>query len=144
MAQTKPTPLSVKDLYSVYTIGGLTKVDPQETVDFWKMVRDEVKWRAENQIAAVGNERFRWIEAHPPSWHFMKYYRYMEKLRRRLPRFPVFPHDGRQSWNSNRTAVSATGKPRLFRRIHLFETREDAFRFFWARMRESPWAMKTG
>jgi benzoyl-CoA reductase subunit B len=26
----------------------------------------------------VGNERFRWVEAHPPSWHFMKYYRYME------------------------------------------------------------------
>jgi benzoyl-CoA reductase subunit B len=79
MAQTIPTPLSVKDLYSVYTIGGLTKVDPQDTIDFWKLVRDEVKWRAENHIAAVGNERFRWIEAHPPSWHYMKYYRYMEE-----------------------------------------------------------------
>ena len=78
MARTIPTPLSVKDLYSVYTIGGLTKVDPDATVAFWKMVRDEVKWRADNQIAAVGNERFRWIEAHPPSWHYMKYYRYME------------------------------------------------------------------
>jgi benzoyl-CoA reductase subunit B len=78
MAATKPTPLSVKDLYSVYTIGGLTKVDPEETVRFWKLVRDEIAWRAENQIAAVGNERFRWIETHPPSWHFLKYYRYME------------------------------------------------------------------
>jgi benzoyl-CoA reductase subunit B len=77
--RTIPTPLSVKDLYSVYTIGHLTKVDPLETVKFWKMVRDEVKWRADNQIAAVGNERFRWIEAHPPSWHFLKYYRYMEQ-----------------------------------------------------------------
>ena len=79
MGQTIPSPLSVKDLYSVYTIGGLTKVDPQDTINFWKMVRDEVKWRAENQIAAVGNERFRWVEAHPPSWHYMKYYRYMEE-----------------------------------------------------------------
>ena len=79
MARTIPTPLSVKDLFSVYTIGGLTKIDPQATLDFWKMVRDEVKWRADNQIAAVGNERFRWIEAHPPSWHYMKYYRYMEQ-----------------------------------------------------------------
>ena len=78
MAQTIPSPLSVKDLYSVYTIGGLTKVDPEDTVKFWKMVRDEVKWRADNKIAAVGNEQFRWIEAHPPSWHYMKYYRYME------------------------------------------------------------------
>ena len=79
MATTKPSPLSVKDLYSVYTIGGLTKIDPQETIDFWKLVRDEVKWRAENSIAAVGNERFRFIEAHPPSWHYMKYYRYLEE-----------------------------------------------------------------
>lgn len=74
-----PTPLSVKDLYSLYTIGGLTKFDPQETVNFWKMVRDEVEWRAKNKIAAVGTERFRWMEAHPPPWHFLKYYRYMEK-----------------------------------------------------------------
>jgi benzoyl-CoA reductase subunit B len=79
MGQTIPAPLGAKDLYSVYTIGYLAKVDPQETVNFWRMVRDEVKWRAENQIAAVGNERFRWIEAHPPSWHFLKYYRYMEQ-----------------------------------------------------------------
>jgi len=79
MANYKPSPLSVKDLYSIYTIGGLTKIDPQETINFWKMVRDEVQWRADNQIAAVGNERYRWVEAHPPSWHFMKYYRYMER-----------------------------------------------------------------
>jgi benzoyl-CoA reductase subunit B len=79
MAKTKPTPLSVKDMYSFYTLGFLTRIDPQKCVDFWKLVRDEVQWRADNQIAAVGNERFRWIEAHPPSWHFLKYYRYMEQ-----------------------------------------------------------------
>ena len=79
MADTKPSPLSVKELYSIFTIGGLTKVDPIETVAFWKMVRDEVKWRADNQIAALGTERYRWVEHHPPSWHFLKYYRYMEK-----------------------------------------------------------------
>jgi len=78
MAATKPTPLSIKDYLSVYTIGSLTKIDPDDAVNFWKLVRDEVEWRAQNQIAAVGNERFRWIEAHPPSWHFLKYYRYME------------------------------------------------------------------
>ncbi len=79
MARTIPTPLSVKDLYSIFTMGSLTKVDPQETLNFWKMVRDEVKWRAENRIAAVGNEQFRFIEAHPPSWHYLKYYRYLEE-----------------------------------------------------------------
>ena len=75
----KPAPLSVKDLYSFYTLGGLTKIDPEEAASFWKMFRDEVQWRVDNQIAAVGNERYRWMEAHPPSWHYLKYYRYMEQ-----------------------------------------------------------------
>jgi benzoyl-CoA reductase subunit B len=79
MAQTVPAPISVKDMYSFYTLGFLTRIDPQKNLDFWKLVRDEIKWRAENHIAALGTERFRWIEAHPPSWHFLKYYRYMEQ-----------------------------------------------------------------
>ncbi len=74
-----PAPLSVKDLYSFFTLGGLTKLDPEETLAFWRDFRDEVQWRADNNIAAVGNERYRWAEAHPPAWHFLKYYRYMEK-----------------------------------------------------------------
>jgi benzoyl-CoA reductase subunit B len=74
-----PAPLSQKDLYSFYTLGGLTKMDPQETLDLWKALRDEVEWRVQNHIAAVGNERYRWMETHPPPWHFLKYYRYMEK-----------------------------------------------------------------
>ena len=74
-----PTPISVKDLYSFYTLGGLTKLGPEVTRDFFKALRDEVKWRADNQIAAVGNERYRWMEVHPPAWHFLKYYRYMEQ-----------------------------------------------------------------
>jgi benzoyl-CoA reductase subunit B len=74
-----PSPLSQKDLYSFYTLGGLTKGDPSETVAIWKALRDEVEWRVQNNIAAVGNERYRWMEAHPPPWHFLKYYRYMEK-----------------------------------------------------------------
>jgi hypothetical protein len=74
-----PSPLSQKDLYSFYTLGGLTKGDPAETVAFWKALRDEVEWRVQNNIAAVANERYRWMETHPPPWHFLKYYRYMEK-----------------------------------------------------------------
>jgi benzoyl-CoA reductase subunit B len=74
-----PTPLGVKDLYSFYTLGMLTKLDPDETLGFWRALRDEIKWRADKRIAAVGNERYRWIECHPPAWHYMKYYRYMEK-----------------------------------------------------------------
>lgn len=74
-----PSPLSQKDLYSFYTLGGLTKGDPGETVAIWRELRDEVEWRVQHNIAAVGNERYRWLETHPPPWHFLKYYRYMEK-----------------------------------------------------------------
>jgi benzoyl-CoA reductase subunit B len=75
----RPAPISQKDLYSFYTLGTLTKGDPQELLDFWKAFVDEVKWRADNRIAAVGNERYRWMEHHPSPWHFLKYFRYMEQ-----------------------------------------------------------------
>jgi len=74
-----PAPLSIKDLYSIYSLGGLLKLPMDEMIHFWKLVRDEVKWRVDNKIAAVGTERYRWMEAHPPGYYFLKYYRYMEK-----------------------------------------------------------------
>jgi benzoyl-CoA reductase subunit B len=74
-----PAPIGQKDLYSFYTMGLLTKVSPEETLDLWKSFRDEIQWRVDHQIAAVGNERYRWMEAHPPAWHYLKYYRYMEQ-----------------------------------------------------------------
>jgi benzoyl-CoA reductase subunit B len=79
LIQHIPAPIGQKELYSFYTLGGLTLTDPEETLALWKMLKDEVQWRADNNIAAVGNERYRWIEAHPPPWHFLSYYRYMEK-----------------------------------------------------------------
>ena len=75
----KPTPISGKDRYSFFQLRPSPKYGPEALANFWTTLRDEVKYRAEHQIAAVGNERFRWLEAHPPSWHFLKYYRYMER-----------------------------------------------------------------
>ncbi|MDR3294382.1 MAG: 2-hydroxyacyl-CoA dehydratase [Clostridiales Family XIII bacterium] len=74
-----PAPIGQKELYSFYTLGLLTKVDPKETLDFWTSFADEVQWRVDNHIAAVATERFRWMEAHPSPWNFLKYFRYMEK-----------------------------------------------------------------
>ena len=74
-----PAPIGLKELYSFYTMGSLTKLDPAETLDFWKSFVDEIKWRVDNNIAAVGNERYRWMEAHPSPWHYLKYFRYMEE-----------------------------------------------------------------
>jgi hypothetical protein len=64
---------SVLLLYAWFSDG----IDPQTTIDFWKMVAVESQWRAE-PFAAVGNERFRWTKAHP-QLHFMMYYRYLEQ-----------------------------------------------------------------
>jgi benzoyl-CoA reductase subunit B len=74
-----PAPLGQKELYSFYTLSVLTKIDPQEMLDFWKAFVDEVQWRVDNKIAAIATERYRWMEAHPSPWHFLKYFRYMEK-----------------------------------------------------------------
>jgi len=74
-----PSPLDQKSAYSLFTLGGLVGSDPVETEKFWVMLRDEMRWRNENNIAAVAGERFRWTENEPPPWFFLKYYRYMEE-----------------------------------------------------------------
>jgi benzoyl-CoA reductase/2-hydroxyglutaryl-CoA dehydratase subunit BcrC/BadD/HgdB len=74
-----PTPISQKDLYSFYTLGGLTKLDPDVISDFYQSLVDEIQWRVDNNIAAVANERYRWMEAHPSPWHYLRYMRYMEQ-----------------------------------------------------------------
>ena len=64
--QNIPAPLSCKDMYSFMTLGGMQATNPEETLAFWKMLKDELKWRVDNQIAAVAYERYRWVEEHPP------------------------------------------------------------------------------
>ncbi len=74
-----PCPLDQKSAYSVLVLGGLVGSDPVETEKLWGMIRDEMKWRVENNIAGVATERYRWTENEPPPWFFLKYYRYMEE-----------------------------------------------------------------
>jgi hypothetical protein len=74
-----PCPLDQKSAYSVLVLGSLVGSDPVETERLWEMIRDEMKWRVENNIAGVATERYRWTENEPPPWFFLKYYRYMEQ-----------------------------------------------------------------
>ena len=74
-----PSPLDQKSAYSLFTLGGLVGSDPEETEKFWVMLRDEMRWRTENNIAALATERYRWTENEPPPWFFLRYYRYMEE-----------------------------------------------------------------
>jgi benzoyl-CoA reductase subunit B len=77
--QNVPTPLDEKSGYSLFTLGGIVRSDPEETEKLWIMIRDEMKWRAENKIAAVATERYRFRDGFPPPWYFLRFYRYMEE-----------------------------------------------------------------
>ncbi|MBI4295680.1 MAG: 2-hydroxyacyl-CoA dehydratase [Chloroflexi bacterium] len=77
--QYVPSPIDEKTFDSFYAFGAMVRADLQKMEALWKMLRDELKWRVENHIAAVATERYRWVEDEPPPWAFLKYYRYMEK-----------------------------------------------------------------
>ncbi len=77
--QHVPSPLDQKSLFSLIVLGTLVRSQQEETEKFWHMLRDEMRWRVENNIAALATERFRWVEEEPPPWFFLRYYRYMEE-----------------------------------------------------------------
>jgi benzoyl-CoA reductase/2-hydroxyglutaryl-CoA dehydratase subunit BcrC/BadD/HgdB len=122
-----PAPLTAKDLYSFFTMGMLTKLDPDETVAFWKMFRDEVEWRVQHNIAAVGNEQFRYMEAHPPPWHYLKYYRYAEQ------KYGAVCIGSQYTSGSLELRADGSVGRRVYPSLPVdtpLETREDIFRFW--------------
>ncbi len=74
----KPAPLDEKTMYSLYVHGTLAK-HSKEIADFYEELRDEVKYRVENHIAAVPNETCRLMSDTQPPWGFLKVFRYLEK-----------------------------------------------------------------
>ena len=73
-----PAPLDEKTMYSLYVISTLMK-HRKECVDFYEKLRDEVKDRVANQIAAVGNEKYRVMTDTQPPWAFLQLWRYLQK-----------------------------------------------------------------
>lgn len=73
-----PAPLEQKTLLSFYIICVLIR-HKKEAVDFYKMLLDEVKYRVDNHIAALPNERCRLLDDAQPPWHFLEIYRYLGK-----------------------------------------------------------------
>ncbi|MCL2121344.1 MAG: 2-hydroxyacyl-CoA dehydratase [Clostridiales bacterium] len=130
MQMNTPAPLSAKDLYSFYTLGGRLTIDPVELEKFWKLVRDEIRWRVDNKIAAVGTERFRFLEAHPPQYSFLKYYRYLEQygavcVGSQYTNFTAAVYERKPN---GEVAQRETNPPRRQIGIEEFKTREDLFR----------------
>ncbi|MEW5724806.1 MAG: benzoyl-CoA reductase, bzd-type, subunit O [Thermodesulfobacteriota bacterium] len=77
--QAVPAPLDEKTMYSLYVLGTLEKSN-DEVADFYeKELYPEVKYRVENQIAAVADERCRVMGDSQPPWGFLRILRYMEK-----------------------------------------------------------------
>lgn len=72
-----PAPLDEKTMYSLYVLGTLKK-HTKDVADFYEELRDEVKYRVENQIAAVKHERCRLMSDTQPPWGFLKIFRYLE------------------------------------------------------------------
>ncbi|MBI2829580.1 MAG: benzoyl-CoA reductase, bzd-type, subunit O [Chloroflexi bacterium] len=74
-----PAPLDEKTMYSLYVLGTLHKAG-KEIADFYQELRDEVKDRVANQIAAVPNERLRIMTDSQPPWSALKLFRYLEQF----------------------------------------------------------------
>lgn len=75
--KTIPAPLDQKSMFTLYVISALIR-HKKESVDFYKMLLDEVKDRVANQIAALPTERCRILDDSQPPWYFLKLYRHME------------------------------------------------------------------
>ena len=73
----KPAPLDEKTMYSLYVHGTLAK-HSGEMADFYDELLEEVRYRVDNQIAAVPNERCRLMSDTQPPWSFLNVFRYLE------------------------------------------------------------------
>ncbi len=73
-----PAPLDEKSMFSLYIIAVLMR-HKKEAVEFYQMLKDEVKDRVERQIAAVATERCRLLHDSQPPWYGLRIFRYLEK-----------------------------------------------------------------
>ncbi len=74
-----PAPISQKNIFSFYVPLLLDRTS-DETLNFYRELRDEAKYRAENDIAALATERCRLLDDSPPPWYFLGLYRYLEEF----------------------------------------------------------------
>ena len=76
---TVPAPLDIKSMFALMPISMLRRHEKVAT-QFLEMLRDEMKDRITNQIAAVPTERYRMTMLTPPPWSFLKIFRYLENF----------------------------------------------------------------
>ncbi len=74
-----PAPLDIKSMFALMPISMLRRHEEVAT-RFLETLRDEIKDRIANGIAAVTNERYRLCMLTPPPWSFLKVFRYLESF----------------------------------------------------------------
>lgn len=74
-----PAPLDQKSLFALYVICVLIR-HKKESVEFYRMLKDEVERRVEQKIAALATERCRLLDDCQPPWALLEIYRYLEKF----------------------------------------------------------------
>lgn len=72
-----PAPLDEKSMFSLYIIGVMAR-PRKESAEFYRMLRDEMRDRVANQIAAIPNERCRLLHDGQPPWQFLRLFRHLE------------------------------------------------------------------
>jgi len=68
-----PSPMVAQDFWSIMIPHLYMPYDP-EAYEFYKKVYDEVKYRVDNKIAAVPDEKYRMIFCELPPWHSLGFF----------------------------------------------------------------------
>jgi benzoyl-CoA reductase subunit B len=77
--KTIPAPLTQKNLASFAVLLWRAAGYRREVSDFFQLALDEVRERAQNQIAALSTERFRLIHEGPNTWYPSTVFKYPQK-----------------------------------------------------------------
>ncbi|MDO8637144.1 MAG: 2-hydroxyacyl-CoA dehydratase [Dehalococcoidia bacterium] len=78
MNQTIPAPLDQKSMWTLFVIDAILK-GTKENLDFYRILRDEVKERVTEGIGALPFENCRLLFEGQPPWFFLKLFRIIEQ-----------------------------------------------------------------
>jgi len=124
--QAIPAPMDQKSAYSFYVLNTLHRVVPEFTA-FYRELKDEVEDRVKRGIAAVHNERCRFVDDSQPPWSFLKFFRYMQKYGAvSVGSLYSFTLMGTWDWNGEHLTPAKTPKQLGIS----FKNREEAVRFY--------------
>ncbi len=117
-----PAPINQKNIFTFY-VPLLLDRSSDETLSFYRELRDEAKYRAENDIAALPSERCRLLDDSPPPWYFLGLYRYLEQYGA-LSIGSTYSFGLTGAWEDGEDGTMAPKKTPMEKGIHL-KTRDD-------------------